>query len=201
MKKHELIKKAYDDFGMGVNFISVMTQINCISIGIMVFNNSGSIFCKCKDGRYYSVYSNGKWATIVTEHEKIAVKVESEREFKRQPLILSEDGVELFEGDDYFRAGRENPNATGNYKFFEEKDLKSCHFVCSYPETDKAFSTKQAALDWIAKQPIEIQLDQDTKATIIKEKDCVVLEQDGKTIRLSLEHIALLNKQNNEPIQ
>ena len=67
-------------------------------------------------------------------------------------VMTSEDGVDLYEGDDYFRAGRDKANASGDFVLFETKKIKSCHFVCMYPDTDKAFSTKHSALDWIQKQ-------------------------------------------------
>lgn len=67
-------------------------------------------------------------------------------------VMKSEDGIDLYEGDSYFRAGRSKPDATGCFVVFETKKLKSCHFVCVYPETDKAFSNKQSALAWIAEQ-------------------------------------------------
>lgn len=76
-----------------------------------------------------------------------------------KPIIISEDGVQLFEGDNYFRAGRSKPDATGKFKLFEGINLRSCHFVCSYPEVDKAFYIKEKAEKWIEEQNTILNID------------------------------------------
>lgn len=85
-------------------------------------------------------------------------------------IMKSEDGVDLFEGDSYWRAGRCKPNATGDFVVFETEDLKSCHFVCCYPDTDKAFSTRKSAEEWIKEQnkPKEFEVEFQAGSLLVK---------------------------------
>jgi len=77
-------------------------------------------------------------------------------------VMTSEDNVPLYKGDDYYRAGRSGSQGKGDFVLFETKGLRGCHFVCSYPEIDKAFSSKEAAEAWIKEQnnpkAIEVKL-------------------------------------------
>jgi len=68
---------------------------------------------------------------------------------KKKCLIRSEDGVPLFENDKYYRAGRSGAIGAGPWSLFEAPPLKGCHFVCCYPEIDKAFVSKKKALKFI----------------------------------------------------
>lgn len=68
---------------------------------------------------------------------------------QRKPLLISKDGVELFEGDFYHRIFNENFNWFYKGEFTE---LNSDSFVITNPHEFKAFSTKKAAIEWIESQ-------------------------------------------------
>jgi len=65
------------------------------------------------------------------------------------PLIVSEDGVELFEGDEFWHVCvGDNSSSLGHYNPIELNGLVGTPKA----ENGKFFSTKQAALDWIESQ-------------------------------------------------
>lgn len=134
MKKHELLKHAYDNYPKGTNFISFadnkevvassgkfrVSQNNHQGIWVTDVETSWVVFCPDKK----------KWAEIVENKE---------------PLLVSEDGVPLYEGDKYWDT------------FFNEKwdspkvfTLFSNSVVVTHPNnSQKAFSNKEAAEAWI----------------------------------------------------
>lgn len=99
-------------------------------------------------------------------------------------VMLSEDGVDLYEGDKYFRAGRSGPYASGDYIIYETESLKKHHFVCCYPDSDKAFSTKEAAEAWIKEQnkPKEITIQVEHDQQIIVRGNGFEHKENGKYI-------------------
>lgn len=68
---------------------------------------------------------------------------------QRNPLLISEDGVELFELSPYSCV--KNLHGNGWIYCFDEI-LKPDHFVITDSSICKAFSTKKAALEWIESQ-------------------------------------------------
>lgn len=97
----------------------------------------------------------------------------------RIPLLTSEDGVELFEGDDYHRAYLHK-------KWIADKcdNLQLNHAVCRSDKgacQAKAYSTKQGALDWIeqANKPSQVVLfaDQDGCEVIVRNDGSISVDK------------------------
>lgn len=69
---------------------------------------------------------------------------------QRKPLLISEDGVPIYDGDKYFAVNlnemRFYPSYDCGYKLHKTDN------VILYSDEYKAFSTKQAALEWIESQ-------------------------------------------------
>lgn len=217
MKKHELLKKAYDEYTHHTTIYSTNAtgQTNTISgkYEIDDFGNVSDVGC----GKWI-VYNNDskKWAEIV--NPKIAVKVDNDKEFKalmkyynsmgwkwnggdnpgitlsdgivypenvvfhdkfymgtlsdcqiipfsdfakehniKLPLITSEDGVDLFEGDLCWIVFK----SSGDW--YIEHEIKSVSSIIKFKNTlgeHKLFKDKQAALSWIeAQKPKIIKVD------------------------------------------
>ena len=134
MKKHELLIEAMKRYPFGTKFKGAEGD-EFISSGIFTMVN-GNIL---KDD-YGLVYNNltKKWSEIITEETRI-------------PLLVSEDGVDLFEGNYYFNVQLVGGN-NKKWKLISEipsTGLNDKHFVFHTPNECKAFANKQAALDWI----------------------------------------------------
>ena len=78
------------------------------------------------------------------------------------PILTSEDGVDLYEDDEYFRVYKEYDKwqlSKGTFPTYSEMTAINANERC------KAFHTKEAALKWIEEQkPKEILLFEDTPA-------------------------------------
>lgn len=87
-------------------------------------------------------------------------------------IMVSEDGVDLYEGDEYFAVSNDS-------KIFPCTNLTSLHTVVIRSEVAKAFSTKEAAEAWIAEhnKPKEIRLKLDGGEAIIS-KDKIRVHLD-----------------------
>lgn len=82
------------------------------------------------------------------------------------PLIISQDGVELFEGDSYHRVYFNSKKWIYNMYW---NNLEEDNFIITDPDKFKAFSTKESALKWIEDQKptsIGLTLDNGSKATV-----------------------------------
>lgn len=139
-KKWELLKHAYDNYPKGTRIYST-SQNGQISelIGEYRINDYGSI----EDISSWLVFNSGigKWA------EKV----------DKKPLLISEDGFELFEGDYYVCV----KNLHGNgWEICFEQTLGASHFVITDSEICKALSTKESAEKWIEEnnKPKEIEV-------------------------------------------
>lgn len=121
--------------------------------------------------RYKLQYSHklGKNETITFHDEFFANPIPSENyqiipfsDFAAEhniklPLLTSEDGVDLYEGDDYHEASYYGGGNVWQYVHGPSHRLKTNHRVYENREKNKAFSTQQAALSWIeAQKPKEI---------------------------------------------
>lgn len=84
MKKHELLKYAYDNYPKGTKFKNLAGGEECTSSGIFEFSEYGILNSTGIKNYIYGykekVTWGDKWAEIVKP--KIAVKVESDKEFK-----------------------------------------------------------------------------------------------------------------------
>lgn len=80
MKKHELLKYAYDNYPKGTKF-TWGNGNDHISNNFFFFPfDSNAIFSEDKNGCQNTLFDGSKWAEIVKP--KIAVKIEKEKEFK-----------------------------------------------------------------------------------------------------------------------
>lgn len=88
----------------------------------------------------------------------------------RVPLLVSEDGIELFDGDEYTCVYHHEGVW---YKGNDGLVLKPENNCVDNPQESKAFSTPQAALDWIeAQKPkkVVVSIWGDEDATVYKDK-------------------------------
>jgi len=160
-KKWELLKYAYDNYPKGTKFKSLTRDAINISSGIFIIDDN-----KIKDSNFSIAHSQFGWAEIVSD---------------RKPLLTSEDGVDLYEGDKLFEVNKRNGNSNwylvdadnglgywtvkanaGNWNLGEKEGFVS-----------KAFSSEESALKWIEEQkPKEIVLfkDDEVSAVITKHK-------------------------------
>lgn len=115
-----------------------------------------------------NIFPDNKW----DDYEIVMFDYFAKEHNIKLPLIKSEDGVWLYDGDEYYRSEISNSKwVLSNYtKDFIITDLSESHSVFHSPEMSKAFSTKQTALDWIeAQKPKEIEIEIGCiKATITK---------------------------------
>lgn len=113
----------------------------------------------------------------------------------RKPLLISEDGVELFEGDEFFEVNQRS--------FSQEWYLvSSIHKVGKTAEkwelgekdgyVSKAFSTKKAALDWIAEQnnpkEIKVKLFNKSLCAVVNEKNISIQYCEGVGNPIEISH-------------
>ncbi|WP_443945563.1 hypothetical protein ACJVDH_00195 [Pedobacter sp. AW1-32] len=275
MKKHELIKYAYDNYPIGTRFKNLATGEETISTGVFELTDSGISTVGKKKIFLFGINPNfhwsGKWAEIIPkEAYKIAIRVDNEKEFMalmkyydglgwksklgnsplsfeldrndgivsfepnfcfpsispenleapksweylntemykiipfaeftkergiKLPILTSEDGVELCEGDKCYVAvfrckkwflddhtdgdDSEIFEVTNNGKFINN-------------ENEKHFSNKQAALDWIEKaNPQETVLFEDATVRVIVDAGGfrAVAESDDRTFKFSGEEL------------
>lgn len=159
MKKHELLKYAYDNYPKGTKFIGAYGDTFC-SNGKIKFSDIKGDLINEPEGLIYDGRTN-KWAKIVDT---------------KDPLLVSEDGVELFDGDDFWSVSNKDWDVQTGTNKWEIKNSSGPHKLSvsssAYKNSEtKAFSKKQAALEWIDKmnKPKAIQLFHGMKC-IIKEK-------------------------------
>ena len=136
MKKHELLKYAYDNYPKGTKFKSAPSKIENVSNGKFIISCTGAVKMD-KNERGTIIFSpiNG-WAEIVKEEN-------------RKPLLISEDGVKLFEGSGFHYVHLRL--SKWSYLGFCP-ELKKTHLEITSPVIAKAFSTKEAAEKWIEEQ-------------------------------------------------
>lgn len=88
------------------------------------------------------------------------------------PVLISQDGKELFEGDGYHSVYFNSKQAIWVYNMFWSKlEIDDC--VITNPDIFKAFSTKESALKWIEEQKpksVEYVSDFGIKCQISKEE-------------------------------
>ena len=80
-------------------------------------------------GGYGCIYDGGKWANLISE--------------KPKPLFVTEDGVDVFEGNEYWIAGQ-----TQDYIW----EIRTCCACGLHNPENHFFSTKEAAQAYIQKQ-------------------------------------------------
>lgn len=163
-----------------------IVQSNDISkvfnIGDHVYIKSTDAGCNLVEGRKGIIVSNDTIANRgVLEAEDYDYKIAIDREVWRvkgdfEPakfVMRSEDGVDLYEGDNYHRAYAYE-NGVWRYDFCEKLALN--HVVCNSAISSlaKAFSTKEAADKWIAEQnktkSVQVPLFNTNMAMVSKDK-------------------------------
>jgi len=172
MKKHELIKYAYDNYPKGTKFIGASDYAGKIqeSTGDLRFSDNYFGIINYPNGKGI-IYDGDKnaWAEIVKP--KISDKI---------PLLISMDGIELCEGDTYWPVYFHG-NDTWAIEHSKETCLEFNHSCLVQPNKCKAFKDKQKALDWIeAQKPKEIEVDLyfGSKAKV-KDKDSEIFFYQG----------------------
>lgn len=145
MKKHELIKQAYDNYPVGTLF-TWQNVTTLESSGIFEFSEYDE---DCiLDSKGQCVFDGERWPKIITSKPR------------KKFILKSEDGIDLFHGDEMTGAWF-NPII----KEWTLKEFNNAPFVLhsdnlntepdedfpyiSSPKTHKAFSTRQAAVKWV----------------------------------------------------
>lgn len=134
MKKHELIKHAYDNYPKGTRIYSTSGNRTLHETQTpYLIDECGSV----QDNYGWLIYYKGidKWAEIVKD--------------ERKPLLTSEDGIPLFENDPHSIV---TLCLNGKWSFAGRQNLKASHMVITHPGRAKAFTTNEAAEKWIEEQ-------------------------------------------------
>jgi len=154
MKKHELLKFAYDNYPKGTKFISGSKSKEIIeSSGVFRISQNESQGTWVTDyvTSYVICSTNGKWVEIVKP--KIAVKL---------PLLTSEDGVDLYEKDSIFIAVKRDEKWMLDWHADEAEDNEQFELTDNgkfiSTEKEKYFSTKESALKWVEEQKPKVNL-------------------------------------------
>lgn len=108
------------------------------------------------------------------------------------PLLTSEDGVDLFEGEKYHGIGK----SYGEWSYYNEYDVHEAHkeYLQRSPNDAKAFSTKQAALSWIESQkPKSIYYDFNPACYVIADNTGIYINDNGLGIKLGTGQLHKIN--------
>jgi len=170
MKKHELIKHAYDNYHKGTKCISAASATKFICSGIFDVDDNGNIF---DDSNGYIIYTarsgDSKWARIINDDSCPEI------------VIISEDGVDLYEGDSFWWTMK----ASDGWFLMKHDEIEydTTEFVFNHnhkmtlvikePETNKAFYAKEAALAYIEKH--NKSKEADNRVFVMKSDDGVDL--------------------------
>lgn len=181
MKKHELLKYAYDNYPKDVEVKSALTSEEFIACGKYEFGATGGISDHETGLMIYSVINNCKWAEIIV-NDGMGENAKSPGTTSVPVKILtSEDGVDLHDGDNYHRVWLDDSRSEWKYDFCT--DLKDHHAVCRNDEFSakaKAFSTKEAAQSWIDEQNKPQAID----VKLFNRTDRAVVVKTGVTISI-----------------
>lgn len=110
---------------------------------------------------------------------------------ERKPLLISEDGVELYEKSPYWLVSLEH----GKVKLLpEEGELMLNHTIFRFRNILKAFSTKQAALKWIESQKPEY-VDLHTEDLFTDRVYAHRLEIHGDFDKTTSDHVIVLTRE------
>lgn len=171
MKKHELLEKAMKYYPKGTKFIPPFLKTEYTSTGIFRLDSQSDIEMMDEGIPIlliytYSTVTKGTWAEIIPE------------KLERKFIMKSEDGFDLYEGDEQFVVNKDDAN-----KYFL---IPHCRKVMLGDEEQtwlKVFSTREAAIKWIEEQnkpnQIEVRLFTGGYALICK-GDIEVYQNDSK---------------------
>jgi hypothetical protein len=132
MKKHELLKGAYDNYKAGITFKCIDALEPIKSSGVYEISDMGRVIDPINNACVW----DGEWAEIIPE--------KTERKF----ILKSEDGVNLYDGDEYCSVWLESKRWTFNGMH----RLDTSKAVVCFPKECKAFSTRETAQAWIKEQ-------------------------------------------------
>lgn len=161
-KKHELISEATKRFPKGSTIKSDYCNETFDSSGVFIFWGN-SLMMEKDERTHFTVYELdlNKWAELVE---------------KKEPLLVSEDGVELFEGDEFWHVINFNNRTELGIKNPIKLNDAELKVALSNLDENKIFSTREAAEKWISEQkkPKEIEV----KMSVFKENYALV-RKDG----------------------
>ncbi len=178
MKKHIALKMAHRNYPKGTIFLNISgSKKECMSSGSFNLlhnesNDGWNIHDAENKNHVFSTHYN-KWAELVE---------------KKEPLLVSEDGVELFEGDKFWYC------LLGSGKWTRGCEPISLCGLCGVinaPETHKAFSTKEAVEKWITEhnkpKEIEVKLSISGNTAEVTEKGVTLLSEQSTSFYLNVE--------------
>jgi len=146
MKKHELLKYAYDNYPKGTKFKQMASAKTIESTGEfnLLINTTYFYICDANNSNFvYSSSDNGKWAEIVTD---------------KKPLFIAEDDTEMFENSECHWVFEHN----GKWNYNNRIDFCKNHvdIVTNQHHIHRVFGTEENAHHWIEKmnKPKEIEV-------------------------------------------
>lgn len=121
----KLLEEVHKRYPIGTKYISISPDtlgIKSTVRGRFMCVSTTKGLVKITDGYWGSVYYDGKWAEIVKE-----------------PLFTTEDGVDIYEGDEYWVI----------FIYYEPKRLIGVSTIKYTKEGKKRFSTKEKAQEYL----------------------------------------------------
>jgi len=188
MKKHELLKFAYDNYPKGTQFKTLSNNPeNAVSSGEfrIAENDFQGYWVSDVDTSWVICNHKNKWAEIVPQITEV--------EFEESPLITSEDGEPMPDGCEFYHVAiREDGTAELNtsLRFRDNRFiLMKSSLVVTRPDKNKAFLSKEKAYEYIEAnkpKPIVLNLYHGEKAILNKKSSEVFIYQnDDLLVKLS----------------
>lgn len=161
MKKHELLTESLKRFP---NHTKVKSEISGEFKSQLPYWIDGTGSVSDKNGKCLYEKDRNKWAELV--------------ESKKEPLLVSEDGVELFEGDKYYPVWIKSDNIATE---FSENVLDKTRDCILCPEKNKAFKYEDNALQFVNdyNKPKEIEVKLFNNKTAIVKSDLIEIKHNG----------------------
>lgn len=154
MKKHEALKHAYDTYPKGTKVL-VDAELHEVT-GIYTFINNTGIY----DDNNTLIYDGLEW--IDKANNSIEIK---------QPLIISEDGFEMFEGDRVIVVWH-NDNEwrlLSDYKIGGRSVLS----LSTFDDKHKVFASKENAEKWIEEMNKPKDIEVTKSITVSKDRTII----------------------------
>jgi len=169
-KKWELLRYAYDNYPKGIRFEQMSSKETIESSGCFYLGDYGTHFAiyDVVESSFVFNSKTEKWATIITEPE-------------RKALLVSEDGFNLYEGDEYWDVNngilKKGWNLSNEMKSDQSPYmLFNTSAPVTSPDKHRAFKHKENALKWVeeANKPKEIEIEF-SNGSVILTKDRIII--------------------------